>query len=333
MEMYPLNTTPDPPSANMLTPAELVTLLAPTTPDLTPRIGCMEKTWTADGAKISGRFFYVTFRDSKPTVDDLITIAHARMVNFVMPRYRVNEVTQQLAANPGVMDPWVLLTTEARDLFMRTDKETGRSGELGELLLYMLIEWVLKAPIVACKMYLKTAQQMPVHGVDGIHLGYETDNLIMYWGESKLHQTLSSALSDIAESISEYVKDPTKYANEVRIIRANLDLETITGEARQAIKNYFNPYKSESNKLRECYACLAGFDSKLYDTVSTFDPDACEPAFRLAYEKRVTSACELIVTKVKAAGLHNFRFSYFLLPFPSVEDARAKFQARLWGTK
>jgi len=62
---------------------------------------------------------------------------------------------------------------------MRTDKETGRSGELGELLLYMLIEWVLKAPIVASKMYLKTSQQMPVHGVDGIHLGYEADEALV----------------------------------------------------------------------------------------------------------------------------------------------------------
>ena len=317
----------------MLTPAEIVDLLSPTTPDLAHRIASMDKVWEADGAKVSGRFFYVTFRDSKPTVDDLVTIAHARMVNFVMPRSRIEEVQSELQATPGVMDPWVLLSTEARDLFMRTDKETGRSGELGELLLYMLIEWVLKAPIVACKMYLKTSQQMPVHGVDGIHLGYETDKLIMHWGESKLHQTLASALDDISSSISKYLKDPSKYANEVRIVRSNLNLGTLNEEARQAIKNYFNPYKPESNNLLESYACLAGFDSKLYESVAHLDHDACEAAFRDAYEKRVEGACKLITEKVKAAGLDSFRFSYFLLPFPSVDEARAKFQARLWGTK
>ncbi len=317
----------------MLTPAEIVDLLSPTTPDLKHRIGCMDKTWTDEGAKISGRFFYVTFRDSKPTIDDLITIAHARMVNFVMPRWRIEETTTAIAANPGVMDPWVLLQTEARDVFMRTDKETGRSGELGELLLYMLVEWVLKAPIVACKMYLKTAQQMPVHGVDGIHLGYESDKLIMHWGESKLHKTLPSALDDIASSISEFATDPTKYANEVRIIRGNLNLDTLDKDTRQAIKNYFNPYKAESNNLIESYACLAGFDSEIYEKVENLDHNACEIAFREAYAKRVESACQLITKKVKTAGLDNFRLSYFLLPFPSVDDARAKFQARLWGTK
>lgn len=317
----------------MLTPAEIVDLLSPTTPDLAHRIASMDKTWAAEGTKISGRFFYVTFRDSKPTVDDLVAIAHARMVNFVMPRSRIEEVQAELQANPGVMDPWVLLATEARDLFMQTDKETGRSGELGELLLYMLIEWVLKAPIVACKMYLKTSQQMPVHGVDGIHLGYEADKLIMHWGESKLHQTLPSALDDISSSIAEYIKDPTKYANEVRIIRSNLNLGTLDGNVRQAIKNYFNPYAPESNNLLESYACLAGFDSKLYEDVAHLSHDKCESAFQLAYEKRIETACGLIEKKVAAAGLDSFRFSYFLLPFPSVEEARAKFQARLWGTK
>jgi len=317
----------------MLTPAEIIDLLSPTTPDLAHRISSMDKVWEADGTKITGRFFYVSLRDSKPTIDDLVTIAHARMVNFVMPRSRIEEVQSELKANPGVMDPWVLLSTEARDLFMRTDKETGRSGELGELLLYMLIEWVLKAPILACKMYLKTSQQMPVHGVDGIHLGYEADKLIMYWGESKLHQTLASALDDISSSISTYVKDDTKYKNEIRIIRSNLNLGTLEDEARQAIKNYFNPYKAESNKLLESYACLAGFDSKLYEDVAHLHHDACETAFRAAYEKRVESACKLITEKVKAAELDSFRFSYFLLPFPSIDEARTKFQARLWGKK
>ena len=65
----------------MLTPAEIVKLLSPTTPDLAPRVAAMDKNWSAAGTKISGRFFYVTFRDSKPTIDDLITVAHASPEN------------------------------------------------------------------------------------------------------------------------------------------------------------------------------------------------------------------------------------------------------------
>lgn len=316
-----------------VTPAEIVELLASPTPDLSSRFGTMTKVWTDSTTKITGRFHYVQFRDSKPTIDDLITVAHARMVNFAIPRSRINEAVAEMQANPRVMDPWVLLVTEARDLFIKTRAETGRSGELGEMLLYMLIEWALKAPIVACKMYLKTAQQMPVHGTDGIHLGCEGDNLVLYWGESKLHATLASALDDISSSISTLVSSPEKYNNEIRIIRANLNLDGVDEMGRAALKDYFNPYKPESNKLLHGYACLAGFDSKLYSAVESYSPDVCDDAFRKKYEERIEPACNLIIKKVKAAGLDNYRFTYFLLPFPSVDVARQKFQEKLWGSK
>lgn len=314
-----------------MTPAEIVSFLTTTTPDLKPRVGTMSKVWSAKGVNVNGRFHYVTFRDSKPTIDDLIDVAHARLVNFAIPRFRILEAMSELKANPSAMDPWVKLVTEARDLFIKTKDETGRSGELGEVLLYMLIEWVLKAPIVACKMYLKTAQQMPVHGTDGIHLGSDGDNIIMYWGESKMHGALPSALDDIVKSIGEFVAVPSKHKNEVRIVRSSLNLDELNDAAKSALKNYFNPYKPESNKLLNCYACFAGFSSQLYEDVKDCSKDECEFEFRKKYDQRLESARNMILQKIKSAGLQNLRFSYFLMPFPSVDHARQAFQDRLWG--
>jgi hypothetical protein len=317
----------------MLTPAEIIGLLAPTTPDLTPRIGSLARSWIDAGRRIECHLHYVKFRDSKPTIDDLIEIAHARLVNFVMPRSRINDAIAEFNADQSSMDQWMRLCTEARDLFIKTDEETGRSGELGELLLYMLIEWVLGAPIVACKMYLKTAQQMPIHGVDGIHLGYEGNKLIVYWGESKLHTSPSSARDSIISSIAKYHNDSAKHATEIRIIRANLNIEHIESDARQRIKNYFNPYKSESNELIEKYSCLAGFDTKLYDQVQGFSDTECEAAFCAKYTTWAHNFCDSISEKIEISGLNLLRFSYFLLPFPSVDEARSKFQNRLWGKR
>lgn len=316
-----------------MTPSEIIALLSPKTPDLGARIATVSKTWSSSGTKISGRFFYVPLRDSKPTIDDLIDVAHARMVNFAIPRARIAEAVAEMEENPGVIDPFVRLTTEARDLFIKTAEETGRSGELGEILLYMLVEWVLQAPIVACKMYLKTAQQMPVHGTDGIHLGHEDGTLVMYWGESKMHSTLSSAITDIAASISGHVSDPKKRQNEIRLVRANLNLDGMSAEAQEALKNYFDPYKPESNNMVDAYACFAGFDSKIYSQVESLSGVEAEAAFLTLYNKRIETACALILEKVKGASLENFRFSYFLLPFPSVDDARQRFQSKLWGYK
>src|SRR4051812_46648653 len=115
-----------------MTPAEIVSLLTLTTPDLSARVGTMSKVWSSKDINVSGRFHYIKFRDSKPAIDDLIEVAHARLVNFAIPRARILEVANELGANPEMIDPWVRLVTEARDLFIKTKDETGRSGELGE---------------------------------------------------------------------------------------------------------------------------------------------------------------------------------------------------------
>jgi hypothetical protein len=313
--------------------SEIISLLASPAPDFSARIGCLPKRWSSGDTTVVANFHYVKFRDSQPSIDDLVTIAHARMINFAIPKSRIRDAVKEMTANPGAFDQMVILATEARDLFIKTKEQTGRSGELGEILLYMLVEWVLKAPIIACKMYLKTALQMPVHGTDGVHLGSDGHSLVVYWGESKLHATLSSAVTSIISSISEFTSSPEKYKNEIRIIKSNIDADGLGESGVEALKNYFNPYKPESNQLINCYACLAGFNLSLYDEAAIKSRDRCEHLFCQEYEKRIDKAGQMILDKTKEAGLQRLRFSYFLLPFPSVDDARAKFQARLWGER
>ena len=320
-----------PKDGTTISAADLVGFLKPTTPDLSARIGSFEKVWGPPSKRIVCRAHYVKFRDGKPSVDDLIKIAHARIVNFVLPRPRIEEVLSQFAGDPLAGDAWMLLATEARDLFIKTKEETGRSGELGELLLYMLLEWVLEAPIVACKMYLKTSKQMPVHGMDGIHVGHEGGKLIIYWGESKLHSGATSAVNDIIESVKKQLGSPVKREAEVRVIHANLNIDGLSTAAKAALKDYLNPYKPQSNQLVERHACLAGFDTKLYDDVASEPPETCEAKFREKLETRVQEVFDHIIEKTTQADLGSVSFSYFLLPFPSVDIARARFQEKLWG--
>ena len=316
-----------------LEPAEVVAMLSTSTADLSSRIRRVEKVWKNAANRIEGRFFYPAFRNGKPSVAELVEIAHLRMVNFAIPRARIAEVTREIVANPQRADLWVQLATEARDLFIKTKEKTaGRSGELGELLLYMLLEWVLAAPIVASKMYLKTSLDMPVHGTDGIHIGHSSGKLVLYWGESKLHAKRSSALASICESVADFVKSAEKRTNEVRIIQSNLRDELLRPDQLEAFRNYFNPYKEESNKVVDCHACLAGFDSQLYAKVAE-DPvlDSREERLRALIEADVEALGLEIEEKAKAAGLQDVRFAYFILPFPSIEEARKAFQVRLWG--
>lgn len=83
-------------------------------------------------------------------------LAHAVITYAIPPRQRMDVRAPHEYAR---------LFTEARDLF-RTAK---RSGEPGEVLLYMLLESALAAPQVLSKLDLKTSSEMEVIGGDGVH--------------------------------------------------------------------------------------------------------------------------------------------------------------------
>jgi hypothetical protein len=97
------------------------------------------------------------------------------------------------------------LHQQALDLFKRANKKTNRNGEFGELITYILIELVLKAPQFLAKMSLKTSSQMPIHGSDGIHVSFDSKNgnLILYWGESKCYSSIKTALKNAVKSVAE----------------------------------------------------------------------------------------------------------------------------------
>jgi len=284
--------------------SEVVELLSTTIPDLSACIGRFDKTWGGSPAKIDCSLHYVAFRDSKPDVDRHIELAHDRIINFALPQRRIEEIEARYS-NPKARDAAAALMREARELFMNTKGKTKRSGEFGELLLYMLLEWILEAPIVACKMYLKTSQAMPVHGTDGIHLGFDGDQLLVYWGESKLHASLTSALDSILESIQEHQSSVGKRVNEIRILtmNGNLDFDKLPKGTREAAKGFFHPYHPNYNKVADCHACLVGFDSDLYDSVANLSHDTCDKSFREKLEAKMDSIVTQIVAKTAKAGL------------------------------
>ena len=200
-------------------------------------------------------------------------------------------------------------------------------------MLYMLLEWVLKAPDCRSQNVPedRAADAGPWDGRDPPSVRKRPSSRL-YWGESKLHAKFSSCISSIIESVSSHENAPDKLADEIRILRASLRREDFNSdEAATAIKAYFNPYETASNKVLDCYACLAGFDTGLYEEVSDCAADACENEFRKKYEASLDGSFDHILEKLKAANLGHLRFSYFLLPFPSVEEARSHFQTKLWG--
>ncbi|WP_051419872.1 DUF1837 domain-containing protein [Paracoccus pantotrophus] len=172
---------------------------------LSTRLKSVDHTVTTECKALTLRLHYPAFRQRKPMMSELVDTVSTYIVNFCLPRQQVADLNEQY----GKVSPeefttmFEVLRQEAFDLFKRAHVATNRNGEAGELILYLLTEWLLEAPQIVAKMSLKTNTEMPVHGADGVHVRYcaATGRLYIYWGEAKLYGNLDQAITEAAKSI------------------------------------------------------------------------------------------------------------------------------------
>lgn len=296
---------------------------------LAPRIRHLSFDTDTCGENIEVRCSYISFRDGKPTFDDFINTISEHIVPFCLPRREIQIAQEKLKNGDHVSAGRIMtkLSDKARDLFIKAKKGSHRSGEAGEIVLYILTEWLLHAPQIVSKMYLKTNSQMPVHGTDGIHARYdsEKERLYLYWGESKAHAALSSALSSALESIKKFI-DEGHDKREIEIVATYSDIDNIDEESKDAFMRYLDPYEEESNERISVHSCLLIYEYNLQNGDSVEEP---EQQYVELIKEIVEDFIKTIKQIVSKKGLGPQRFEFFLLPVPSVQEFRDKFQNRI----
>ncbi len=284
--------------------------------------------WSEDGLTVSGKFFYLAFRDGHHTLDEFAQVIYQSIIPFCISRKERREKGDKFKETNEYRYMHEL-TDKARDLFIKAKESKKTSGEPGELILFMLLEEFLKAPQLACKMSLKTSEHMPVHGSDAIHIarGSRADSICLIWGESKIYKQLSNALDEVCNSISAFLTEKegrTARDRDIDIIMEHMNIED--PDWREVLLEYFDPYSEQGNKREEAYACFVGFDyAGIYNQLQTMSASEREEFFKKEYLMRIETACQLFGQKLKDKGLLGLRINYFLIPFPSVEDLRTKF--------
>ena len=140
---------------------------------------------------LRGRFFYLTFRNKTITEKEFAKFAYDKIVRYCIPRKNLKEAREKYLQN---YDERVLndLHDQARNLFVKSLEEHGAHlGEPGELIAFIVLEAFFNAPQIACKMFLKTSEKMPIHGSDSVHIRMlDGDKLELIWGEAKLYSQL-----------------------------------------------------------------------------------------------------------------------------------------------
>lgn len=157
---------------------------------------------------------------------------------------------------------------EAKKAFTDLDK----SGEGGELLLFLLAERYLKIPQVLCKMALKTDSRMHYHGADGVYGRVGVDGVLqLYWGESKLFGDPISAIRECLASLAPFLTEAeSEEADRERDLILLSDKADLSDPAlSSAFKVYFDKSSPKSKRVRYGGVALVGFDADFYPDEST----------------------------------------------------------------
>lgn len=262
--------------------------------------------------------------NKSPRVGALAERLARELVNYSIPRSHIEAAK---AADAGHdTKHTVALYRKANRLF--TDLE--KTGEGGELLLYLMAETYLQLPQLFCKMPLKTSSQMHFHGTDGIHGTYDpsTDSLAVYWGESKLYATASSAIEACFESLAPFVlPDGTSTApqsRDLQLLKDNLDLANPELEA--AILRFLDPDDPKFNQLNYRGVALVGFDAASYSPGSS---PLTEADITTALAKSVGSWHGSATHYIGKNNLTDITIELFCVPFPSVDAFREAFLKEL----
>jgi hypothetical protein len=292
---------------------------------LSPRLRTLDHTVSTNCANLNLRLHYPAIRQAQPMVESLIDALGNFIAHFALPRAEIEEVY----ARKDALDPFdfhaelTRLNDRARELFQKARPD---SGEAGELILYILTEWILEAPQIVAKMSLKTSSAMPVYGSDGVHVKFDsaTNRLMIYSGEAKLHKDVRSAIKSAVESIGNALSFD-KMKHELELVQRNVQFSGLDEKARRALLRYLDPFSEESNDRLEVVTCLIGFNFEAYLDVAKLG-DKAEEAFQDLASKHLSDLGPAMATALEGAGLENSHVELFFLPLPSVQDVRDRFK-------
>ncbi len=286
---------------------------------LASRLKTLDHDISTPCTRLNLRLHYPALKDNTATVAELVKVIRLLIPYFCLPRKQLNElhakkyILDDLEYHTEVTD----LDLRALDLFMRVQTAKGRSGEAGELLLFLLTEWLLDAPQIVAKMSLKTNRDMPVYGADGIHAKYisEGRRLILYSGEAKIHARISSAVSSAVVSIAKALTHEGM-ERELELVRRDIDLSGLDTDARKAFIDYLNPWNEQYNLRVDAVTCLIGFDFDGYKNLRGV-PDA-DAAFQVLAHEQLRRTSAAFARAMIEADLNDHSVELFLLPLPSV---------------
>lgn len=255
-----------------------------------------------DGRNVETLLIYLPPDTDGTSLNDFFTvIKNGIMANFV---FSCSEVEKKL----GINKPDV-----ASKLFEKAIRKISQhtaQGELGELILFTLLDVYLEAPKLLSKISIKTSRRMHVFGADAVHGQFYDGKFRLMLGESKLHQDFNSAATKATESIKS-AKDT--YQTEFDLLDSIMDFPNMDSELEDYLLEILDPFTNTDLDEVLYSPCFIGFSN----------PDLFKSRGDGFEERYIEMARQYVGNyfgKIEMQGIAIDKTILILLPFNSISD-------------
>lgn len=216
------------------------------------------------------------------------------------------------------------LTKIAQEKFRNADVNTG---ELGELLLYCLLESHLNAPKLLTKLELKTSANDYVKGADGVHLlQLDERTFQIIFGESKLYGDLNQGIRAAFESIGEMVSNRlNKIFFEKHLVDSNLLKENVSEDKLQLLKKILIPSENDENlEVDYSFGVFLGFNIPITDEERQVSNSQFRNDIIAKVKEVVTNQINAINCYLKKSDFIGYQFYFYVMPFEELAKIRTE---------
>lgn len=218
------------------------------------------------------------------------------------------------------------LVRQAKGLFI--EKLSKTTSEFGELFLFMLLESRGIAQLLN-KMNLKTNAQMPIHGLDAIHIGVKDNLLTIYYGYSKVYRRHSDAVREVVKEIEVFSKDQVRKDREFELVTDYIDRDKFQDFSEKIIE-IISPYAQDKSCLSEAHSLFLGYNWSILDKPKKPESGKLDDFLVNEYSKKLSSMETNIQDKISnLSQASNHSFIVWTLPLSNLEKFRARFLERL----
>lgn len=214
----------------------------------------------------------------------------------------------------------------------RLRKAESNDGELGEILLYTMLEAHLKAPKLLTKLELKTDPNHYVNGADGVHLLKIDDTTFQFvFGESKLHSDLKTGVEKAFESLKNLLKeDLNKLRYEIQLVNSNFLKEAHDEHSVELLKKLLIPTENDENlNIDHSFGIFLGFDVKITDDERKLNNADFRDTIYKKVENAVWTILPTINDQIEQDDFRGYNFYIYIVPFSELAKQRKEIIAKL----